>query len=296
MPGLRPRLLAAALLAAAVVVAAGCGGGGGGKDVTSGLSPAQILTKSEAAAKEVTSYQLGLDAALDTRLAPGASGQAATLLRQPVSAKGEGPVKAPNQASLDLTAKLGSLPVQINLTTTGGKIYLTVLGQALEPNVPPSIVNQLDLTSIRAGLLGWMTHPKEVGRTEIDGVQTVHLRGGLDEAAAASSVSGTLGALGALTGSGSGAGAAAGKTSASQLRSAIRSGSVDAWIGTQDFQVRQLQAAVNARGTIDALPGVRALKLDVTGTFSKLNEPVTITAPPGARKVDLGQLLGQLGG
>jgi hypothetical protein len=292
VPGPRPRALAAALLAGAALLVAGCGGGGGGKDVTQGLSPAQILSKSQAAAKEVTSYRLGLDAALTARLSAAARGQLVTLLRQPVSVEGEGPVKEPSQASLDLSAKLGRLPVQINLTTTGGRLYLTILGQPLEPNVDPAVVRRLDLGAIRTGLLGWMTHPTEVDRVKVDGVETVHLRGGLDEAAASASVSSVLGALGAVAGGGSGADAAA----ARQLRSAIRAGSVQAWIGTADFQVRQLEASVRARGAIDALPGVRALDLDVTGRFSDLNEPVTITAPANARKVDLGQLLGRLGG
>jgi len=292
VPGPRPRLLAAALLATAVLVAGGCGGGGGGEDATAGLTPAQIVARSEAAAKEVTSYRLGLDANLDARFVRGASGSVASLLRQPVSAEGEGPVKEPNQASLDLSLMLGRLPVQLNLTTTGGRLYVTILGQVLEPNVAPATVRQLDLTAIRTGLLGWMKDPVEVDRPEVDGVETVHLRGGLDAAAASESVAGLLESLTAVTGGSS----ASGAQGARQLRAAIKGGAVDAWIATEDLQVRRVTATVDVQGAVDLLQGVRTLALDVDARFLDLNEPVTITAPAGARKVDLGELLQQLGG
>jgi hypothetical protein len=292
VPGPRLRLLAVALLAAAVAVAAGCGGGDGGEDATSGLTPAQILARSEAAAKQVTSYRLALDANLNARFVAGASGSVATLLRQPVSVDGEGPVKEPNQAALDLSLRLGRLPVQLNLTTTGGRLYVTILGQVLEPNVPRATVRQLDLGAVRTGLLGWMKDPVEVDRPEVDGVETVHLRGGLDAAAASEDVAGVLESLTAVTGGGSAAGAQA----ARQIRAAIKVGSVEAWIATEDFQVRSVTATVDARGRIDLIEGLRSLTLDVDARFLDLNEPVTITAPPGARRVDLGEVLGQLGG
>jgi hypothetical protein len=281
-----------ALLVAAVLAAAGCGGGGGGKDATAGLSPSQIVARSEAAAGDVTSYHVALDANLQAVVTRGASGSVARLLRQPVSVEGEGPVEQPRQASLDLSLMLGRLPVQLNLTATGGHLYVTVLGQALEPNVAPATVRQLNVGAIRTGLLGWMKDPVEVDRPDVDGVETVHLRGDLDVAAASEDVAGLLASVGALTGGGSTADAQA----ARQLRAAIKAGSVDAWIGTEDLQVRRVAATVEVRGAVDVLKGVRRLGLDVDARYSDFNAPVTITAPVGARKVDLGDLLQELGG
>jgi hypothetical protein len=276
-------------LVAAALVVAGCGGGGG-TDRTSGLSPQQILVQSRQAAAKVTSYHLDLDADASVR-AQGLQGVAGTLLKGPLKLTGSGSVKVPTAATLDLTLDLGLLKVQGTVTKVGTNVYISlpILNREGRLDLPPATAARLTPDTLRTAILGWIRAPREVGREKVDGVDTVHLRGALDTRRASADLVAAARSLGLAR---SGAVTPAQLRAAQrQARAALKGGIVDIWIGTEDLQPRREAAAVKLKGRIDLVPQVRSGSLSFRLDFSKLDEPVDITAPANARTLRLQDLL-----
>jgi hypothetical protein len=290
------RRVAAVILAVAAPLVAGCGGGGGGTDATAGLSPQQILNRSVAKAGELRSYKLALDLKSATTAAPGARSASGIgrFLGQNLSLSGEGPVRPPD-ASLDLTARVGAIPVQLNLTKVGGAIYLSLLGNDVRLRLPAATVSRVDLDAVRTAPLRWMADPRVVGREDLNGASTVHIRGTLDRAKAGADLASAVRALGGLGGQ-SGLTPAQLARSQRQLRTALRATPIDVWIGTDDLQPRRIAAKLALVRPVAALPGVRAATIDLAADLSDLNAARDVTAPANARTVDPSSLLSALGG
>ena len=291
------RRVAAVALAVAAPLVAGCGGGGGGStDATTGLSPAQILNRSVAKAGDLHSYKLALDLKSATTAAPGAGSATGIgrFLGQNLSLSGEGPVRPPD-ASLDLTARVGAIPVQINLTKVGGALYLSLLGNDVKLRLPAATVSRVDLDAIRTAPLRWMADPKVVGREDVNGASTVHLKGTLNRAKAGADLAAAVRALGGLGGQ-SGLTPAQLARSQRQLRTALKPTPIDVWIGTDDLQPRRIVAKLALTRPVAALPGVRAANIDLSADLTDLNAAGNVEAPANARTVDPSSLLSALGG
>jgi hypothetical protein len=291
------RRVAALALAVAAPLVAGCGGGGGGStDATTGLPAQRILDQSVAKAGELTSYKLALDLKSKTTAAPG-GGSASGIgrfLGQNLSLSGEGPVRPPD-ASLDLTARVGAIPVQLNLTKVGGSVYLSLLGNDVKLRLPPASVSRVDLDAVRTAPLRWIADPKVVGREDLSGVPTVHIRGTLNRAKAGADLGAAVRALGGLGGA-NGLTPAQLARSQRELRTALKATPIDVWIGTEDLQPRRIAAKLALVRPVAALPGVRAATIDLTADLSDLNAAGNVTAPANARTVDPSSLLSALGG
>ncbi|MCU0308317.1 MAG: LppX_LprAFG lipoprotein [Thermoleophilia bacterium] len=287
----RPAL--AALIAAILVAAlalAGCGGGDGGQDLSEGLTPQELLDRSQQATAAITSYRVAANARVDVDTAPGAvDGTIGRLLADPVTIDGEGSVKRPDSVTFDLTATIGGLPVQANVTKIGGELYLTALGQDFKVGLPASQVALIRAAEVAPSLLSWMKDPREVGREEIDGVETVHLRGGVDVAAVVRDASGLLEQAPGLAG-GSAPTPAERATARRQIQSALRRGEVDVWIGTEDLLPRRARSSLLLQGRTDLLPELRRVDLQIAADLSEFDEPVEITAPADAQPLDPGNL------
>lgn len=274
------RIAFLALFAAlAALLVAGCGGGdsGGGEDRTEGLSAAQLLERSAAEAAKLDTFRIALDGDGQVDLAPGSSVPGAGLLNGPIAFSGEGPVDPPDKASIDAKLELAAFSPQVNLTRVGDGVYVGILGQDFQVALPASTVRLLDFGGLYPTLIGWMADPRRSAGEEIDGTPTVKVTGDLDPQEAAADLAPLL------TG-----GDSAPAINTAELRRALKEGTVEAWIGTEDLRPRRVHVVLRASG-LTGLP-VRALDLDLTATFSAFDEPADIGAPADARPLDLNDL------
>jgi hypothetical protein len=271
----------AVALAISVGFATGCGGGGGGggPDLTQGLTPAQLLKQSSDAFAAAQSFRIGLEATGDISLTDPVSGPAA-LLNGPLELSGEGPVEPPDKASIDTSLQLGGIPLQVNLTRVGGEVFLGALGQDFKIALPPEQVALLDLGALYPTLVGWTTNPAEAGRESIDGTETVKVTGTVDAAKA-------LADLGPLLG--------AGNISAAEADKAVRTGTVEFWIGTEDLLPRRIHLVLEADGSAISST-VGAVDIDLTANLSAFGDPVDITAPTNPSDLNLNDLGSLVGG
>jgi hypothetical protein len=277
----RPLLAITAAIATALLIA-GCGGG---TDMTQGMSAQQILDEAAVKTEALTSYRFGIDVKATADVDAGAA--VGDILANPVDISGEGAAKDPGDFTLDLTANLGPGPIQANITKVGGALYASVLGQAIKLDVPASAVTSLDATKLAPAISGWIDNPEIIGTEEIDGAAVVHIRGTVDEKALAQDVGGLAGGLGA----GDAVDADAAGTGGD-----LETGVVDVWVGQEDLLIRRATAEVVSKDALDAAPQVNALDLKVSASLSDFNAPVEVTAPAGARTVDLSSITGLLGG
>ena len=125
-----------------------------------------------------------------------------------------------------------------------------------------------------------MASPTEDGREEIDGTETVKVSGEIDPVRA-------LGSLAPLLGGEAPA--------AAQARAALRQGTVEAWIGTEDLLPRRVHLVLDADAARIA-EGVGQVNIDLTATMSAWGEPVDIQAPANPRELNTDQLGGLFGG
>ena len=275
--GLLPPLVAVALAAGLL---AGCGGDGDGEDRAQGLTPAQLLDQSAAAAEEAGPFRIALEATGQIDVADASAVPGGNLLNGPLDISGEGPVDPPDKASIDASIELSGLPLQINITRVGDEVFVGALGQDFRVDLPPEQVALLDLGSLYPTLVDWVASPVEDGREEVDGTDTVKVSGEIDPVRALSSLAPLLGGE---------------APPAARARAALREGTVEAWIGTEDLLPRRVHLVLDADAARVA-EGVGQVSIDLTADMSAWGEPVDIAAPANPRELDTDQLGGLFGG
>ncbi len=278
---MRRSLILLLALATLPFVAIGCGGG---TDATQGMTAEQVLTESAKRTEALTSYRFAIDVKAKAEL--DAAGALGDILSGPLDITGEGAAKDPGDFTFDVTVTLGPGPIQANITKVGGALYASLLGQAIKLDVDAAVVKALDATKLAPALAGWIKDPVLVGTEEVDGVPVVHIRGTVDEKALADDA----GAL--LTGIDAGGAVTAAAAGGDQLEVAT----VDIWVGQEDLLLHRVHAGLVSKDALAAVPGLKSIDLDLTATLSGFDAPVDITAPAGARTVDLASITGLLGG
>jgi hypothetical protein len=277
---LRSLAIATALAVAALALLAGCGGGGGGKDLTEGLSAQEVLTRSAAEAAKVETFRIDLDLTGNIGLRSPSAIPGGSLLAGPLDISGEGPVELPDKASLDVTIKLSGLPVQANVTRVGDDVYLSALGQDFKVAVPASTVRLLSFGDLYPTLVDWTTDPSIAGREDLDGTPVVKVNGAVDPEKAFAD-------LGPLL--------SAGDVGPAKARAALKRGTVEFWIGTEDLLPRRIHLVLRADASLLA-EGLGLIDIDLSADLSDYDEPVDITAPANARPLDPGSLGSLFGG
>jgi hypothetical protein len=268
-------------LALAAALLAGCGGDdGGGEDRTQGLTPAELLEQSAAAAQEAGPFRIALEATGQIDVADPSAVPGGNLLNGPLDISGEGPVDPPDKASIDASIELSGLPLQLNITRVGDEVFVGALGQDFRVALPAEQVALLDLGALYPTLVDWIATPAEDGREEIDGTETVKVTGEIDPVRA-------LGGLAPLLGGE--------EPSAADARAALREGTVEAWIGTEDLLPRRVHLVLDADGARIA-EGVGRVEIDLTANMTEWGQPVDIQAPANPQELDTDQLGGLFGG
>lgn len=272
-----PRILTALVAAlAAVMLVAACGGGdggdgGGGTDNTTGLTPAQIIERSVAATGEAESFRLAFEVTGTAQLGPSAG----ALLGDGIDISGEGPVRPPDAASMDVKVRVSGLPVQANITRVGDDVVLGALGTNLALQVDPRVLSFLDFGAAYPELAGWITDPSETGRESVDGTATVRIEGRLDPRRAATALAPLLGDA--------------------RVPADAVTGTATLDIGTEDLLLRR--AVVHLEGdAAGALDGAGAIDLDITAALSEFDEAGDITLPRASRTISPDQLGSLIGG
>ena len=276
MPRPALRALLAALVAVLVAVVAACGGGdGGGEDMTQGLTPAEILSRSTEAAAEADQFRIAfaVEGTVDVTR-PGALPQGlGRLIDGPIDISGEGPVDPPDAASIDASARVSGIGLQVNLTRVGDNVYVGILGQDFQ-------LDLLDFGDLYPTLVGWTTAPQEAGREEIDGDPVVKITGRLDPEKALADLGPVLGASGDVT--------------PAEARRALEQGAAEFWVGTEDLLPRRVHVVLRGDGQ-GVAEGVGAIDLDLTADFSNWGEVADIPEPQDARPLDPDSLGGLVG-
>jgi hypothetical protein len=184
----------------------------------------------------------------------------------------------------------------VTLTSTGTTGYVTFQGQSYR--LPPATFDRLEssfgaLGSTSAGggsgVLGrlgiqpqrWLVDPQIVGDEGVDGVNTTHIRAGIDVDALLGDLStflkraASLGVAGVSSFPG-------GIPPATRRRIAgeVKNTSFNVWTGVGDKALRRLEIGltVPVSGELSALLG-RAAAIGLTLEYANLNQPQRITAP-----------------
>jgi lipoprotein LprG len=276
---LRGLLVPVLALALAAGLVAGCGGDGG-EDRAQGLPPGELLAQSADAAEAAGPFRIALEVTGQVDLTEPAAAPGGNLLNGPLDIEGEGPVDPPDRASIDATAELSDLPLQVNITRIGDDVFVGALGQDFRVDLPPEQVALLDLGALYPTLVDWTTDPADEGREEVDGTETVRVSGEIDAERA-------LGSLAPLLGGEA--------PTAAQARAALRRGTAEFWVGVEDLLPRRVRLVLDADAA-RITEGVGAVSIELLANLSAWGEPVDIAPPPNPRELDTDQLGGLFGG
>lgn len=276
-----------ALASVLVVSFAGCGDDGPA-DRTAGLTPEELIRQSRAAAEAVVAFRLGGEATVTADIAPGTLPKlAADAFDGPVAIDGEGPVNG-DDVSFDFdTAVQGLPPLQANLTKVGGQLFAGVLGTDYRIPLPRALVAAIVPARLPSTLLSWVAAPTEVGREDVDGVPTVHVRATIDTDQALDDLAPVLASV---------AGGELTARDRTLLAEALTTRTIDLWIGSADLIPRRISVDLDYRGGVRRLAAIRTVRLTFTVGFAKIGEPVAITAPETTNVLDLDRLRSLAGG
>lgn len=218
----------------------------------------------------------------------------------PFQSLGKGKLPASNfSISIGALGRSGSLAI----LSTGTNGYVTLQGTSYQ--LPAATFQKLEssfagITSSGAGSSGsgalsklgirplqWVTSPSVVGKENVGGADTTHIRAGIDVSAMLKDVStilqkaSTLGVTGASSLQGG-----ISDTTRARIASAVKNPSFDVWTGNSDKTLRQLafNLTVPVSGQISTLlGGLNTAQIAMNMKYANLNQPQTITAPANLR-------------
>jgi hypothetical protein len=298
---IRTRIATFALILVLPVTLAACGGGGGGGGTE---DPQQVLDQTFSNSTRVTSAHINIS------LNGSVEGSQSGSFDASIDGAFQGD---PNDESafpeFDLAAKLSgsasgqSLSFDGSLVATKDNAYVVYQDQAYEvgtatfqqfaqayaaqakqaqgTNGPSagSILSQFGVDP-----KSWLTNLSNEGDADVEGTNTVHIHGDAD-------VGKLVADLGKIAQQAPGS-TAQNLTPAQldQLKSAVKSASIDIYSGKDDHLLRKLSVSLDIAPPSGSVSGV---KVEFSITLSDVNQPQTVTAPTGAKPI--ADLLSQLG-
>ncbi len=236
---------------------------------------------------------------LSVSLSPSGS----SLLSGPISLRFGGPFESRGSGQLpasDFTASVSALGQHgsLGIISTGTAGYVTLSGVGYR--LPASSFKQLEagfaglggsgsasgangIASLGIDPLSWLIDPTVIGTEEVSGVQTTHIRAGVDVEKLLSNLSTLLSKARGVGVKGIGTlPTSISPASAAKIASEVKNTTVDVWTANADKTLRKLgvQLTLPLGGKVsNELGGVTSLGVTVVLTYAQLGQPQAISAP-----------------
>jgi hypothetical protein len=288
------RVIGGLLLAATATIALSACGSRGSSDATS------LLKQTFSGSHTVNSGNLSFNLTLNPAGSKTLRGPITLSFGGPFQSLGKGKLPASNfNISVSALGHTGSL----GILSTGANGYVTLKGISYQ--LPAATFQKLEssfaqvastsgtssgtgaLSKLGIDPLRWLVKPSVVGSENVGGVDTTHIRAGVNVGALLKDVNTFLQKASSLGVSGaskipSGISAA----TRSQIANEVQNPIFDVWTGNSDKTVRKfaLNLTLPASGQISTLlGGLRSAHLRLSLQYAGLNQPQTIHAPATVR-------------
>jgi uncharacterized membrane protein YgcG len=282
-----PRVLALLVALIVLSVLAGCGSSSGDANT--------LLRQTFSGPHTVNSGNLGVS----VRITPNGS----STLKSPINLRFGGPFQSYGKGKLpasnfNISLGTSNTPTSIGILTTANSGYVTLQGTSYQ--LPPATLQQLrssfaqvtpsgsgssqsTLSKLGIDPLRWLKNPSVVGKEEVAGAQTTHIRASIDMGALLNDLNTVLGKAASATGN-SRVPTSIPSSTRSRIAAQIKSPSFDVWTGTSDKTLRRLTINLNVpiSGQLSALLG-RGAQIAFNLQYANLNQPQSITAPSSPR-------------
>jgi hypothetical protein len=301
----RIRILVTALVIALPIPAAvaGCGS----SSSSNNEDPTQVLKETFNNPTKVTSGNLSIS------LGGSAEGTQSGSLTASINGPFQTDQSSPNSfPQLDLTAKISasgagqSFSFDGSLITTKDNAYVEYQGQAYEVGTAlfKKFTRSYEQSASQAQAQGgqnsssffrqfgidpttWLTNVSNEGTTDVDGTSTIHIHGDANVSQIVSDLTKVAQQTGGST-------QALSPSQLDQVKSAVKSATIDVYSGTDDKLLRKLALAVTIAPPASSNSGISSVNVNFSVTLSDVNQPQTITAPSSTKP--LRDLLQQFGG
>jgi hypothetical protein len=278
----------------AVLLVAGCGG--------TDNDPAAVSLVKNAFSKPIGSANVTVDF--------GANLEGSQQLKGPISVKLSGPYKSNGRGRLpsfdwNIAFTGGGLNFDGRLTSTGDNVFVGFQGQSYEigkdviARYNQALAQQAaqspkprSLREFGIDPSSWVKGAKDEGDATVAGVATKHVSASIDFDKLLNDLNSLIRRAGSSV---------AGATPPAQLNAqqrkqftdAIKSSSLDIYVGKADGKVRRVALSLELNVKKAPPGGVKGGTLNLSVQFANVGQPVNISAPASAKP--LSQLLGQLG-
>jgi hypothetical protein len=283
----------AILAGAAILALSACGSSGGSGDAST------LLNQTFSGPHAVNSGNLSFSITVNPSGSSTLRGPITLSFGGPFQSLGKGKLPASNfSISIGALGRSGSL----SILSTGTNGYVTLQGTSYQ--LPAATFQKLEssfaqvtasgggsgsgtLSKLGISPLRWLTNPSVVGKETVGGVDTTHIRAGIDVNAFLKDFSTVLQRASSLGVSGASSlkGGISDSTRA-RIAASVKNPSFDVWTGNSDKTLRRLALSltVPVTGQISGLlGGLTSAQIGMDMKYASLNQPQTITAPTALR-------------
>jgi hypothetical protein len=230
-----------------------------------------------------------------------------TTLRGPITLSFGGPFQSLGKGKLpasNFSISIGALgrSGSLSILSTGTNGYVTLQGTSYQ--LPAATFQKLEssfaqvtasgggsgsgtLSKLGISPLRWLTNPSVVGKETVGGVDTTHIRAGIDVNAFLKDFSTVLQKASSLGVSGaSSLKGGISDSTRSRIAASVKNPSFDVWTGNSDKTLRRLALSltVPVTGQVSGLlGGLRSAQIGMNMKYASLNQPQTISAPTALR-------------
>ena len=273
--------------AVALLVTAGVAGCGGGSN-----RAAQLLRETFSGAHRVLSGEVRVLLTVTPSSSSALKGPLALSLAGPFQTLGPGRLPASN---FTLSLKAMGTTGAITITSTGSSGYVTFQGRSYR--LPQQTFDRLESTFAQLGSppggtrsgtfsrLGihpgrWLVNPQVLGNEGMDGINTTHVRAGIDMPALLADLNKFLQHATAVGVSAATLPRGISAASRRQVADEVQNPVVNVWTGVADKTLRRLELdlKVPVSGQLSLLLG-RSAAIALTMAYANLNRPQLITPP-----------------
>jgi hypothetical protein len=287
------RILLAILVGGAILVLGACGSSGSSGNAST------LLNQTFGGTHAVNSGNLSFSVTVNPSGSSTLRGPITLSFGGPFQSLGKGKLPASNfSISIGALGRTGSL----SILSTGTNGYVTLQGTSYQ--LPAATFQKLEssfaqvtasgggsgsggLAKLGISPLRWLTNPSVVGKETVAGLDTTHIRAGIDVNAFLKDFSTVLQKASSLGVSGASSlqGGISDSTRA-RIAASIKNPSFDVWTGNSDKTLRRLalNLTVPVSGQISGLlGGLRTAQIGMNMKYASLNQPQTISAPTSLR-------------